>query len=323
MANLSQWETIAESGSMAAMRTMAWIHRVAGRRLSLLVLYPIAAYFYLRRPVARQTTVDYLTTLQAWTGGRVPLEPPRPHDTFHHILSFAINLYDRMVAWGGGFASFHFDHSGSEHLFRLAAEKRGGILLGAHVGSFDMPRILAGQHGVVLNVLMYTEQAERVSSFFARLDPSSRLRVLRIDPSSAQTGFAIKRCLDRGEFVGILADRIPPGSKEEVAIVDFLGRPARFPLSPYLLACTLGCPLLTSMCVRTGDGRYCAAVDVLTEGEKIPRRVRGERAGQLLAAYVRTLENHCRDWPLQWFNFYDFWAMPASARRRDVESLAS
>ena len=312
MNNLSQWESIAEVGSMAAMRWMAFIHRLGGRRLSLWALYPISAYFYWRRPVAQETTVDYLNTLRAWAGEQVFPRHPCPRDTFHHILSFAINLYDRMVAWGGGFPAFSFEHSGSEHLFRLAAEKKGGILLGAHIGSFDMPRILAGRHGVVLNVLMYTDHAARISSFFERLDPSSSLRVLRIDPHSAQTGFAIKACLERGEFVGILADRVPPGSSEEVAVVDFLGRPARFPLSPYRLACTLGSPLLTSMCVRVGDRRYRAAVEVLTEGEQIPRRNREERSRELLSEYVQTLEEHCRRWPLQWFNFFDFWAANAS-----------
>ncbi len=308
MSDRRHWENLAEVGSMAAMRFMATLHRVAGPRVARLLLYPIAAYFHLTHPRAADSTVDYLNTLRAWTGGVAPSQPPRRIDGLHHNYEFAVNLYDRMVAWGGGFGSYEFHHSGSELLMRFAEEGRGGILLGAHLGSFDMPRILAGEHGVVMNVLMFTDQAERVTAFFERLDPSSSLRVLRLDPGSAQTGFAIKACLDRGEFVGILGDRVPPGSKEQVETVDFLGRPARFPLSPYLLACTLGCPLLTSMCVRTGDGRYSAAVRVLTEGEVIPRKVRRERAVELLGAYVATLEDYCRKWPLQWFNFYFYWA---------------
>ena len=292
---------------MAAMRLMTAIHRTFGRRFASLLLTPIAYYFYWSRPTSAVSTVDYLTTLRAWSGGEVPSRVPVTRDGLRHLYSFSVNVYDRMVAWGGGFESFEHDHRGSEHLFRLAESGQGGILLGAHIGSFDMPRILAGQYGVVLNVLMYTEHGERITSFFERLDPSSKMRVLSIDPSTAQTGFAIKACIDRGEFVAILADRVPPGSKEQVETVPFLGRPARFPLSPFLLACTLGCPLLTSMCVRTGDSRYETVVEVLTEGEVIPRRERRERARELLGSYVVTLESYCRRWPLQWFNFYDYW----------------
>ncbi len=272
-----------------------------------MLVRPISLYFYWRYPGATRASLDYLGTLRSWSGGAAPPHEPEPRDGLRHIESFAVNIYDRLVAWGGGFSSFSFEHRGSEHLFRLSESGRGGILLGAHLGSFDMPRILAGRHGVVLNALMFTDHAEQITSFFERLDPSSKLRVLRLDPSTAQTGFAVKACVDRGEFVGILADRVPPGSREQVEIVDFLGRPARLPLSPFLLACTLGCPLLTSMCVRTGDGRYEAVVEVLSEGEKVPRRERQQRARELLERYVSTLEEYCRAWPYQWFNFYDYW----------------
>ena len=307
MSERSRWDAVAESGSMAALRVAGFIHRLFGRRVAWLLLRPVAAYYYLTEPSSTRTTLDYLQTLRRWSGGRSPAHEPTRRDSYRHILSFAINVYDRMVAWGGGFRSYTFDHRGSEHLFHYARTGQGGILLGAHIGSFDMPRILAGQYGVVLNVLMYTDHGARILSFFERLDPTSSLHVLRIDPHSAQAGFAIKACIDRGEFVAILADRVPPGSKEEVERVDFLGRPARFPLSPFLLACTLGCPLLTSMCVRTGDDRYEAVVEVLSEGERIPRPERRARARQLLARYVATMEEYCVAWPYQWFNFYDYW----------------
>lgn len=310
-----RWEAVSEAGSMAALRFAAFLHRLIGRRGVSLLLHPIAAYFFLTIPASTRYTLDYLRTLRRWSGGRVPAHEPRRADGYRHIHSFAVNLYDRMTAWGGGFKQFGFDHRGSEHLFHYAGIGRGGILLGAHLGSFDMPRILAGQYGVPLNVLMFTQHAERITAFFARLDPASALRVLPIDPNAARTGFLIKSCIDRGEFVGILADRVPPGSREDVEVVEFLGRPARFPLGPFLLACTLGCPLLTSMCVRTGDDRYEAVVEILTTGERIPRRERRQRARQLLQAYVATLESYCARWPFQWFNFYDYWPIDAGPER--------
>lgn len=308
MSERKQWESVAETGSMTALRLMAFIHRTTGRRVASLLVGPIARYFYWRNPAATDSTLDYLRTLRSWSGGTAPDHEPSRRDGLQHIEAFATNIYDRLVAWGGEFESFDFDHRGSEHLFRFAESGEGGILLGAHLGSFDMPRILAGRHGVILNALMFTDHAERITAFFERLDPSSKLRVLRLDPATAQTGFAVKACIDRGEFVGILADRVPPGSAEQVETVDFLGRPAKFPLGPFLLACTLGCPLLTSMCVRTGDGTYEAVVEVLSHGERLPRRLRRERSRELLERYVAILEDYCVRWPYQWFNFYDYWA---------------
>ncbi len=302
------WNTVAEVGSMSALRLMAAIHRALGRRVAALLLYPIAGYFFVTAPRARRASLRYLRTLHAWSRGAAPDHPPGHADVLRHFHSFAVGVFDRMVAWGGGFEHFGFAHSGSEHLFRLARDGRGGILLGAHLGSYDMPRLLAGEHGLVLNVVMFTAHAARVNAFFERLDPSSRLRVLQLDPDSVRSAFAIRACLARGELVAFLADRPPPGAAAARSVtVDFLGRPARIPLSPFLVACTLGAPLLTSICVRTGSGTYSAAVDLLSPGEVVPRRQRDARAAALARDYARVLEQYCRDYPYQWFNFYDYW----------------
>ena len=47
-----------------------------------------------------------------------------------------------------------------------------------------------------------------------------------------------------------------PNEQGRVATASFLGRPARFPLGPFLLAGLRGCPIVLSLCVRTGEARY-------------------------------------------------------------------
>jgi predicted LPLAT superfamily acyltransferase len=131
--------------------------------------------------------------------------------------------------------------------------------------------------------------------------------VIQLDPGSIRSIFEIKACIDRGEFVGILGDRIGPGEHGRVATASFLGCPAPFSLGPFLLAGLLGCPVLLSLCLRTGDARYETVVKPLTQGEVVPRAEREKRARELLEAYARSLEEACCRAPRQWFNFYDFW----------------
>jgi predicted LPLAT superfamily acyltransferase len=308
----SAWQSAAELGSMTAIRLMSGVYRLLGRRLSSLLLYPIAFYFFLSAPRSRRASLQYLETLHEWSGGVSPPRRPRRIDALRHIHHFALNLFDRMVAWGGNFESFDFEHRGSDILFRVAAAGKGGILLGAHLGSYDMPRLLADRHGVVLNVLMFTRQAERINAFFERLAPDSNVRVLQLEPGSVRTAFEIRACLSRGELVAILADRLPPGTRERTIELDFLGRPTRMALSPFLLACTLGCPLMTSICVRTGASSYDETVELLFDGQRVHRRHRDRRAAELAARFVRILEEQCRRHPYQWFNFYDYWQSPGS-----------
>jgi predicted LPLAT superfamily acyltransferase len=212
-----------------------------------------------------------------------------------------------MVLWGRGLSELRMDHEGSEHLFALKRERRGAILIGAHLGSFDMPRQLAGGHGIVLNVVMFTAHAERINRFFRALDPNSQVRVLSLEPGSARTAFEIKACLDRGELIGILADRLPAGGVETPIRIDFLGRPMPFPLSPFRLACLLGVPAYLSLCVRRGDAHYEAVVRPVGHPGRVPRQDREKAAAELARAWVQGLEQMCLRHPYQWFNFYDTW----------------
>ena len=117
--------------------------------------------------------------------------------------------------------------------------------------------------------------------------------------------FAIKACLDRGELVGILADRIPADAHEDPIWIDFLGRRFPFPRSPFQLACLLGCPTLVSLCVRTGPARYFARVVQLDAGRRWPRAERAKGAEELAHAFARELEVTALRHPYQWFNFFD------------------
>jgi len=305
--------TVAERGTLSALRFAARVYEHLGRRVVKAMLYPIAAYFFLRER-SRDASRSYLAQVWAHPEGRKHLPgPPGFFAPFRHYHEFAVQILDRMVLWMGGLAELRMDHSGSEHLFALQRAGRGAILIGAHLGSYDMPRQLAGDYGLVLNVVMFTAHAERINRFFEQLDPKSRIRVLSLEPGSLRTAFAIKACIDRGELVAVMADRLPPGGGETPVRIGFLGREMAFPLSPFLLPCMLGCPVYLSLCLRKGDAHYETVVRPIGEGVRIPRREREKAAVELARAWVASLEEACLEHPYQWFNFYDGWESGASA----------
>lgn len=313
------WARRVERGTMLGMRFGRFLYRAIGRRGMVRTLWVIAGYFFAADGHARAASRDWLETVWGLPAGRVALrERPGRFAPLRHMHHFATNMLDRMMMWLGEEDAFAIDHRGGEALLALAAEGRGAILLGAHLGSFDMLRLISRQYGLRVNVVMYTHHSARVNKFFESLGGESQVRVIQLDPSSVQSAFEVKACLDRGEFVGILADRVHPGGRERPVETLFMGRRAVFPLSPFLLGVVLGAPMFLSLCTATADAHYFAVTEPIFAGGRVPRAEREKIAREALESWVRRFETHCLAAPEQWFNFYSYFldARPAATEVR-------
>ena len=233
MSTGATWASTAERGSIGALRAMAWLYRRFGRSLSIPLLTPIAAYFLLRDGKSRRASLQYLRRLHAWPEGRPAFErEPGLLESLRHFREFAINIFDRICVWTGEADRIEIRDEGSEHLFRLAQERRGAILLGAHLGSFDMLRVLSERQKFKVNVLMFSRHVAQITSFFERLHPEGRLRVIQMDPGSIRSVFEVKACIDRGEFVGILGDRDRTGRARSGRHRELPRAPCALPARP-------------------------------------------------------------------------------------------
>ena len=306
--NTDRWARIAERGTPAALRVAGWLRRALPRRGCLAGLWPASLYFFLRNGHARRGSRQYLARLYSTPEGRAALgRPPGSLLVLRHIHEFALSLYDRLLVWTGDLEAMQIEHDGSEAIFELAQAKRGAILLGAHLGSLDMLWFLSRKYDLRVTVVVFYQNAERVNAFLKSMAPEAAVRVIDLDPGSVRAAFEIKACIERGEFVVILADRVAPGKAGRVEEVQFLGRPASFPLAPFLLAGVLGCPVMLALCLRSGDARYQTVLRSLGEAQRVPRAERDKRARELLESYTAQLESFCCRAPFQWFNYYEFW----------------
>jgi predicted LPLAT superfamily acyltransferase len=205
-----RWARIAESGTLRAMRFVGWTHRTFGRGPSVTLLWLAAAYFLARSRPARRASQRYLERVWASPEGRGRWARPGHRDA-RHLHSFAVALYDRLVVWSGELDSLEVRHDGSAKIFGVARAGRGALLLGAHLGSIDMLWFLSRKYQLVVNVISFHGNAARINAFLESFAPNERVRLIELDPNSVYAAFEIKACIERGEFVVILAD-LGPGS---------------------------------------------------------------------------------------------------------------
>ncbi len=309
----SGWSRAAERGSMLGLRVTVASYRWLGRWLSLPLVHAIVAYFYLTGRAQRRASRAYLRRVAAVPEGATALgRPPGAWASFLQFRAFALGIFDRLMLWFGRGDELSFEVEGREHYDRLLTPTRGAIVVGAHLGSFDALRALADRDGRVVNVLMYTRHAPRINAVFERLSPDLRLRVIQVDGDSMGTVLQIRSCVERGELVAMLGDRVEPTERGRTCRVTLLGGVVEIPEAPYRLAGLLGCPLFFMVALR-GDGpHYRVVAEVLAERVELARGERGKGLDELAAAYAGRLEHHLLRAPYQWFNFYDYWSEGAA-----------
>ena len=283
-----------------------WCLRRLGEAPVRLLLTPITLYFFLFAPSARRASRDYLARVARVRGGDA--QPPRPRDTYRHLYSFSETILDRFLLWSGKPDQFDLLLRGRESMKSYVEDGTGAFLVGAHLGNFDVLRVLARDADIPVNVLMFTANAERINQAIEALDPDSNVRVIDLRAGSASVAFDIRSCIERGEFVAALADRVLPGARERIGYADFLGSPAPFPHGPFLLSLVMRTPVVLTLAIRTGPRSYEVILESISEAETVAVCDRAAVLQQRIDTFAARLEYHCLRAPDQWFNFYDFWA---------------
>jgi predicted LPLAT superfamily acyltransferase len=278
------WQQQQERGSRTSIRMMAWLAQSLGRPVARVLLYPICVYFLLRSGAARRTIGRFRE--------RVLGHPVSWRDLVHHYHAFASTILDRVYFLRGRFDLFEIQVHGLDALDRELAKGRGCVLLGSHLGSFEVVRAvgLSRQH-IEIRVLMDEENAPLIRGL--------------IQVGGSDTMLQVKECLDRGGVVGIMGDRV---MKDDQAVAcNFLGREARFPIGAMRLAHVVRAPVVLFFGLYRGGNRYEVYLESFTEAVQLSHEQRATDLKQWTQRYADRLEVFCRRAPDNWFNFYEFW----------------
>ena len=292
------WLDVAEAGGMYGLRIMAAVCNRIGRGPARLVLRFVVLYFALFRSSARRASGAYLTRI-----GR----PSGFWATYHHLLHFAECATDRLFFLQRNMRPFEIRETGTEYLVALQEQRRGAILLGAHLGSFEAMRAASDAAKLNIHIVGFFGNARRINALLESQSGNTRTRMVEATPGSFDFVFKIREIIERGEMVAILGDRIIAGDSIEA---DFLGEPAWFPTGAFALASLLKCPIFLTFGLYSQPNRYDLYCEPFADVIRLPRKTRREALGAYVQQYANRLEHYCRLSPLNWFNFYDFWEKP-------------
>lgn len=305
MSKDDHWQSRPEGGGRFAIWLIRTIALYGGRRVGRLCLYPITLYFYIRRGPERRASAQYLQ--------RVFGRPATRRQVFRHVHAFAATILDRVYLLAQGEQPFEIETEGLELLDERLARGRGVLLFGSHQGSFEALRAVGARRpDMPLRVVLDKQKTPAMTELLEALAPEVGACVIDAAQDGTSIALAMAEACEQGAVVAMLADR---GRGHEVLRrAEFLGSPAPFPVSPWLLAHTLHVPVVLCFGLYMGGNRYRLVFEPFSEHVEIPRHNRGPALDALISRYAQRLEHYIHVAPYNWFNFYDFWQQDVGKR---------
>jgi len=246
---------------------------------------------------------------------------PKPHKALFHYFqvrgysrwrafwamwrdahNFGKVVVDKFALLAGKTEQFNIKVHNSEVFNNLIEQEKGFLLAGSHMGNFELLGQCLKQDKKAINGVVYGgERAEfqqkRVDTF-----KENNVRLISVSPDMSHL-FIIKDALDNGEILTILCDRV--FGKEKSQTLDFFGKPANFPLSPFRLAIQMDIPVVSVFMMKEKRRNYTCYLVPIAPDEQATTVT--EKVQSLMKQYVQSLENILQQYPEQWFNLYEFW----------------
>ncbi len=217
-----------------------------------------------------------------------------------NLLVFGQTIIDKIAVLSGAGNKLSFTHEGVEHIEQLVKDGKGGVLLSAHLGNWEVAGHLLKRVNTVINIVMYDGEAEQVKQYLQQFEGNRSFNIIFIKDDLSHI-YEISAALARNELICLHGDRFRPGNRTMQH--DFLGKNALFPAGPFILAAKLKAPVCFVFAFKETNFHY--------HFYAYPPRVYEGRGTQgmekMLDEYVDKLEDKLKQYPWQWFNYYDFW----------------
>lgn len=297
------------------MRFMIRVFTLFGRKPFQLLLFFVTAVFWLTGGKQRRASRDYLTNVRArFRALNMPI--PAGLNSYRHFLRFGSSMLDKVAGWSGKLTW------GKDVVFApgaadvLNAPSPGGkLILASHLGDIEVCRALA-ETGMIkrINALVFREHAALFQKVIAEVAPQSVLNLISVADITPGLAIMLQDKIRAGEWVAIVGDRIAlSGSQQNtrrITFSPFLGKAAPFPQGPFILASLLKCPVVLMFALKE-QGQLVIHSEEFAGQIVLPRKNRGETLQHYISHYATRLEYHTLRSPLDWFNFYPFWQLPA------------
>ena len=119
-------------GGVAGYLTFIFILKHLGLKFAYFILRFVVLYFVLFAPLARKSLWFYFRKIHGWGFWKSFV------GLFSNFYVFGQTLLDKVALLSGITTNFSFDFDGEEYLKKMVSNGKGGMLIGAHLGNWEI-----------------------------------------------------------------------------------------------------------------------------------------------------------------------------------------
>jgi predicted LPLAT superfamily acyltransferase len=283
-------------GGVLGYKIFILVTKYLGIPFAYFLLHFVIAYYMFNSARAFKAMWQYFRIIQKYS----PLKS---------FVSIYLNYYifgqiliDKTVMLAGFQHKFTFNFEGEEYLREMNS---GGLLISAHVGNWEIAGNLLNRLNKKIHIILFDAEHQQIKGYLTEVLNRRNVNfiVIRDDFSHLQE---IRDAFTSGDIVAMHGDRFIPGNK--TVTLDFMGHPAEFPIGPLNLAARFNMPLSFVFALKETRKHYhffATPLYLLPFTRNLVKRE--EILAGALNIYTGKLEEMLRRYPLQWFNYYNFW----------------
>jgi len=279
-------------GTVLGYRIFVFFIKKAGIKTAYFILYFVAAYYFLFLKKSNRAIFYYFHKRLGYSYFK------SKRMVYKSYYTFGQTILDKVSIAAGMRNKFTYEFDGVEKLMKLLEAKKGGVLISAHIGNFEIAEHFFSEIDVDFQINLVTTDSEHsaIKNYLEKISKKSTIKFIFIKDDLSHI-FEINAALARNELVCFTGDRYFEGVKSLQEV--FLGETANFPSGPFLIASRLKVPVVFVYVMKEPNLHY----HLYTREAHVTHR--DEKA--LLKGYTESVESMLKKYPLQWFNYFDFW----------------
>ncbi|RAR71515.1 LpxL/LpxP family acyltransferase [Flavobacterium aciduliphilum] len=288
---MSQWDGKSK-GTLLGYKIFVFCIKKLGIKTSYIVLVFVAFYYFLFLKKSNQAIFTYFHRRLGYSYFK------SKRMVYKSYFTFGQTIIDKVAISAGLRNKFTYEFDGIDVLNQLLKDKKGGVLISAHIGNFEIAEHFFGEidYDCQINLVTTDREHSVIKEYLESVTKKSSIKFIFIKDDMSHI-FEINNALERNELICFTGDRYFEGTK--CLSAPILGEEANFPAGPFLIASRLKVPVVFVYVMKEPNLHYHLYA------RKSEAKYRDEKA--LLASYIESVESMLNKYPLQWFNFFDFW----------------